>query len=33
MFSNELSIDFDKFNPLDNLGLNQKKNTIKMGDK
>ena len=30
MFSNELSIDFDKFNPLDNLGINQQKKHIKI---
>ena len=33
MFSNELSIDFDKFNPLDNLGINQQKENIQMGRK
>lgn len=30
MFSNDLSIDFDKFNPLDNLGINQQKKHIEM---
>jgi len=30
MFGNDLSIDFDKFNPLDQLGLNQQKKHIKM---
>lgn len=30
MFSNELSIDFDKFNPLDNLNINISKKTIHM---
>lgn len=33
MFSNELSIDFEKFNPLDNLAINQKKSHIKLGGK
>lgn len=33
MFSNDLSIDFDKFNPLDNLGINQQKKYIQMGRK
>lgn len=30
MFGNDLSIDFDKFNPLDKLGLNQTKSKIKI---
>lgn len=30
MFSNEVAIDFDKFNPLDNLTKSTKKKTIKM---
>jgi len=30
MFSNDLAIDFDKFNPLDNLKINSSKNVIKM---
>lgn len=30
MFSDELSIDFEKFNPLDNLGINQEKKHIGM---
>ena len=30
MFGNDLSIDFDKFNPLDQLGLIQQKNKIRM---
>lgn len=30
MFSNDVGIDFNKFNPLDNLELNRKKNSIKM---
>jgi integrase/recombinase XerD len=30
MFSNDLSIDFDKFNPLDNLNINISKKTIHM---
>jgi integrase/recombinase XerD len=32
LFSDELAIDFDKFNPLDNLGV-RNKGTIKMGGK
>ena len=30
MFGNDLSIDFDKFNPLDQMGLNQTKSKIKL---
>jgi len=30
MFGNDLSLDFSKFNPLDQLGLNQKKEHIKI---
>jgi integrase/recombinase XerD len=30
MFGNDLSIDFDRFNPLDTLGLNQQRKQIKM---
>lgn len=30
MFSNDLSIDFDRFNPLEQLGINQQKKYIKM---
>jgi integrase/recombinase XerD len=30
MFSNDLSIDFDRFNPLDRLEMNQMKKHIKM---
>jgi integrase/recombinase XerD len=30
MFGNDLSIDFDRFNPLDQLGMNNKQNKIKM---
>ena len=30
MFGNDLSVDFDKFNPLETLGMNQQKNTINM---
>lgn len=30
MFGNDLAIDFDRFNPLDQLGLNQQKKHIKM---
>lgn len=30
MFSNDIAIDFDKFNPLDQMGINQQKTLIKM---
>ena len=30
MFSNEVAVDFDKFNPLDNLSSNAKKTLIRM---
>lgn len=30
MFGNDLSLDFDKFNPLDNMGMNQGKERIKL---
>ena len=30
MFSNDLAIDFNKFNPLDNLKINSSKKAIKM---
>jgi integrase/recombinase XerD len=32
MFSTDLQINFDEFNPLENIKVNQKKTSIKMND-
>lgn len=30
MFGHDLNVDFEKFNPLDSLGMNQNKDKIRM---